>query len=77
MLGDLLQLAKQRHVTPFWVAMIYLRLGDKEEALRWLEKAYEERSAWLMGMKLDPALDSLRSELRFQALIRRMNFPPQ
>jgi hypothetical protein len=76
MLEDLQQRAKKRYVTPYWVAMVYAGRGEKEEALRWLEKAYEERSAWMAWLKMDPALDSLRSEPRFQAMLRKMNFPP-
>jgi serine/threonine protein kinase/tetratricopeptide (TPR) repeat protein len=75
-LEDLQQRAKKRHVTPYWIGMVYMGLGEKEEALRWLEKAYEERSAWMCFIKMDPALDALRSEPRFQVLLRKMNFPP-
>jgi hypothetical protein len=46
-------------------------LGEKEQALHWLERAYEE-GAGHMGLKVDPTWDSLRSEPRFQDLLRRM-----
>ncbi len=75
MLEDLQQRAKKRHVTPYWISLGYMGLGEKEEALRWLEKAYEERSAWMLFIKVDPTLDPLRSEPRFQAIVRKMNFP--
>jgi TolB-like protein/DNA-binding winged helix-turn-helix (wHTH) protein len=51
-------------------------LGDKEEAFRWLEKAYEERPNWIPWIKVDPSLDSLRSDPRFTALLRRMGLTP-
>ena len=53
----------------------YLGLGDKEQALRWLERAYDEQDPWLFWLKTWPPLDPLRSEARFQALLRRVNFP--
>jgi hypothetical protein len=53
---------------------LYARLGETEQALDWLEKAYQERSSWLLTIKNDPALDSLRSDLRFQELQRRVGF---
>jgi serine/threonine protein kinase/tetratricopeptide (TPR) repeat protein len=76
MLEDLQQRAKKRHVTPYWISLGYMGLGEKEEALRWMEKAYEERSAWMLFIKMDPSLDPLRSEPRFQTMLRNMNFPP-
>jgi tetratricopeptide (TPR) repeat protein len=75
LLDELLQRARQRHVTPYWVFMTYAGLNEKEEALRWLEKSYEERSVWMTWLYNDPALDSLRSEPRFQAILKKMNFP--
>jgi hypothetical protein len=74
-LEDLQQRAKKRHVTPYWIGMVYIGLGEKAEALRWLEKAYEERSVWMCFIKMDPTLEPLRAEPRFQALMRKMNFP--
>ena len=56
--------------------IIYVGLGDKAQALEWLEKAYEDHSFRLAWIKADPQLDSLRGEPRFQALLRRMNLAP-
>ena len=50
-------------------------LGDKDQAFAWLGKAYQERDGFLVWLKVDPSLDSLRSDPRFQALLRKMNFP--
>jgi tetratricopeptide (TPR) repeat protein len=50
-------------------------LGRKEDALRWLERAFEERSAEMYAVKVDPTLDGLRGHPRFEALVRRMKFP--
>ena len=51
-------------------------LGEKDQAFAWLEKAYEDRTFFLTGLKIDSAMDTLRSDARFKDLLRRMNFPP-
>ena len=48
---------------------------QKEQAFEWLEKAYEERDDWFIGLKVSPMFDGLRSDPRFQDLLERMNFP--
>jgi serine/threonine protein kinase/tetratricopeptide (TPR) repeat protein len=57
-------------------ARIYLALGDKQKALSCLERGYEVRDPYLVFLNVIPAFDSLRSDPRFQDLLRRMNFPP-
>ncbi len=69
------ELAKTRPVTHFTKAFVFAGLGDRESALASLEKAYEERSAWLYLMKAYPWLDSLHREPRFQELVRRVGLP--
>jgi hypothetical protein len=54
-------------------AVIHIGLGDKDQAFSWLEKAVEDRSEWLCQFRVDPALDPLRSDPRFDALLRRVN----
>jgi tetratricopeptide (TPR) repeat protein len=76
LLDELKERAKQRHVTPYWIAMIYVGLGERDEAFAWFEKAYEERSVWLLWFKTDPMLDTLRSDPRYADLLRRIGFPP-
>ena len=71
-LQELSQLAEHRRVTPFWFAMIYMALGDKDRAFQWLDRCYEERSPWLAWLKTDPALDPLRSDPRYADLLRRV-----
>jgi len=75
-LRELDQLAQHRFVTPFCQALVYLGLGENSKALDWLEKAYEGRSFWLGWLKIEPIYDPLRSDPRFQALYKKMNFPP-
>jgi TolB-like protein len=57
------------------IAPIYAGLGDKDQALAWLEKSYEKHESYPVLMKVDPMLDLLRSDPRFQDLVRRMHFP--
>jgi TolB-like protein/DNA-binding winged helix-turn-helix (wHTH) protein len=57
------------------IAMRYASLGEKDKALDWLEKGYEEHAPGMALTKVDPSYDSLRSDPRFQDLLRRMNFP--
>jgi TolB-like protein/DNA-binding winged helix-turn-helix (wHTH) protein/Tfp pilus assembly protein PilF len=57
------------------LAQLYATLGDKDAALRWLERAVEQRDVWLY-LKADPAYDNIRSDSRFQSLVRRMHLNP-
>ena len=74
-LYDLKETAKRRYVSAYYIARTHLSLGEKARALEWLEKAYEERSGWLVNLKIDPLLDRLRSDKRFQDLVRRVGLP--
>jgi len=58
------------------IALIYAGLGEKDQAFEWLEEAYEAHDTGMCFLKVDPPLDPLRSDPRFQDLLRRMNFPP-
>ena len=71
-LDELKERSKQRYVSPFDVALIYAGLEENDEALVWLEKAYEERNQWLSWLKVEPRLDNLRSDPRFINLVRRV-----
>lgn len=57
-------------------ALFYTIPGEKGHAFGWLEKAYEERDPWLIVLKVDPLWDPLRSDSRFEDLLRRMKFEP-
>lgn len=71
-LNELLELNRRRYVTPPALANVYIGLGDKDQAFLWLEKAYQERSFYLAYLKVFPAMDSLRSDPRFDDLLRRL-----
>ena len=61
--------------TAYDVASDYAIIGDRDQSLRWLEKAYADRDWRLVEIALEPRFDSLRSEPRFQDLHRRINLP--
>ena len=65
-------LAKRRYVAPYYIALVHLALGERQHAFRWLEKSFEERSAYMTNLMHDPALDRIRSEPEFQHLVRRV-----
>ena len=65
-----------RNIGEFDIAQTYARLGEKEKALEWLERDYEERKSLGTLLNVDPAFDSLRSDQRFGDLVRRMGLPP-
>ncbi len=70
-LRDLLEESKQNYVPPYSIALIYTGLGNKDEALEWLQKALVEHSHWRGWLTLTPELDSLRSDPRFTELLQR------
>ena len=69
---ELSEQSQQKYVPSYWMAPVCAALGDKEEAFRWLERAYEERDGWIVYLKVDPRLDALRSDVRFASLLRRI-----
>jgi DNA-binding winged helix-turn-helix (wHTH) protein/TolB-like protein/Tfp pilus assembly protein PilF len=71
-LEELFAASKQRHISPYLIATIYTGLGDNDKAMQWLEKAYEVRDGMLVMLKVDAHLDGLRSDARFQDLLRRV-----
>ncbi|MGH9932272.1 MAG: tetratricopeptide repeat protein, partial [Pyrinomonadaceae bacterium] len=66
----------RRYISPYTVAAIYTGLGDKDQAFKWLEQAYEERDVWLMNLKVDPVFAKLRTDKRFQNLLTRAGLRP-
>jgi TolB-like protein/DNA-binding winged helix-turn-helix (wHTH) protein len=75
LLSDLRQVEKKRFVCPYEIATTNLALGARDEAFRWLEKGYEARSICMIWLRVDPRLDPLRSDPRFQDLVRRVGLP--
>jgi tetratricopeptide (TPR) repeat protein len=75
-LEKLRRISAQGYVSAFDMAVIYAGLGDKEAAFQWLQKAYEERSSFLVYSRWEPRLDPLRSDPRFPELLHRIGLPP-
>jgi len=75
MLDDLTKLAKQKYVAPYFLAGIHIGLGENDRAIEYLEKAHEEHSNWLIYLHMDPSMDSLREDTRFQDLLGRVGLP--
>jgi len=74
-LHELLQSHRRDPVKPELIAGAFAALGEKDSALAWLERAYAERSG-LTALKVDPGYDPLRSDPRFQSLLRRVGLAP-
>lgn len=73
MLQELRALDEKQHVDPCFLAWIHSGLGEKEQAFQLLNQAYEEKANWMLIIKVDPFFDSLRSDPRFKALLKKMN----
>jgi serine/threonine-protein kinase len=74
-LNELKQMQKVRYVSPYDLAVLYTGLGDKDQAIEQLNKAYQQRSGWIITLKVDPLFDPLRSDARFAALVQSLNLP--
>ena len=74
-IAELKQQSSQRYVAPVEIAIIYVGLGEKEQAFEWLEKAYRDHSPWLIWLNADPRFDRLHSDPRFADLLRRIGLP--
>jgi hypothetical protein len=71
-IAQLNERARQTYVSPYHLAMIYAGLGKKDEALKLLEQAYQERFGLLVYLKIEPRFDLLREEPQFKDLLARI-----
>jgi hypothetical protein len=62
-------------VSPYNIALVYVGLGQKDEAFQWLDKAYDERSVRLINLAVHPRLAGLRSDPRFVQLVEKIGLP--
>ena len=74
-LDKLENLAKQRYVSPFHMALIYAAIDEQDQAFERLQEAYNNKDQWLVLLQVEPRLDRLRSDPRFTHLVRSMKFP--
>ncbi len=71
-LNVLTAIGKKRYVPPSYVAIVYLALGDKDKAFEYLNKSYQDRSEQLLYLGVEPVVDSLRSDPRFDKLLKQV-----
>jgi tetratricopeptide (TPR) repeat protein len=71
-LDQLKERSQQTYVQPMWMAVILLGLGEKDQAFDWMQKAYDDRSVWLVYLKVDPLFDPLRGDVRLTDLLQRV-----
>ncbi len=71
-LDELNNLAQRRYVSAYTFALVYAGLNDRDQAFRWLEKSFRDRSSEIAYFKVDPLLDNLRADPRFADLVRRV-----
>jgi adenylate cyclase len=71
----MIERSRTTFVTPWQIATLFTRAGKKEEAIEWLEKAFDVRDSNMPSIGVDPIFDVLRDDPRFNDLLRRMNLP--
>lgn len=69
---ELLRLSVERYINPYIPAIVFESCGEEEQALLWLERAFEEQSPQLIQLKVDPRVDRLRPSTQFKGLLRRI-----
>jgi serine/threonine protein kinase/Tfp pilus assembly protein PilF len=71
-LRQLTEMPADSYVDPCFMAWVYSGLGEKDAAFKWLDRAYDERSGWILWIKVDPFFDALRSDPRFNQLLQKI-----
>jgi serine/threonine-protein kinase len=69
---DLLGRAREEHVSPYILGRFFIAIGENDRGFEYLEKAYQERDNWLRRIKIDPFFDSVRSDPRHKALLKKV-----
>ena len=75
LLDELTARESTQYVPAFNRALIHVGLGERDRAFEYLDRAFEERSSWLVSLKIEPLLDSIRDDPRFEDLVRRVGLP--
>ena len=73
-LSEVKETAKKRYVCAFEIAGVHAALGEKDEAFQWLNKAMRDRCDCMVWLKTEPWMASIRTDLRYQDLIRQVGF---
>ncbi|HET9402895.1 MAG TPA: tetratricopeptide repeat protein [Candidatus Acidoferrales bacterium] len=74
-LTRLMDLSKKTYVSPYEIAVVHVGLGQKDLAFDWLQKAITDRSYWLLFLRIDERMEIIRSDPRFQDILKRVNLP--
>jgi TolB-like protein/Tfp pilus assembly protein PilF len=73
LLAELEELSRHRYVSPYWRALLYVSLGNRDEAIRWLEQGVADHESYeILFIKVDPLLDPLRGDPRFETLVQKV-----
>lgn len=73
MLDDLAKQSEEGFVPPYYFALIYNGLGERDKAILWLKRGIEQRDSKMVFLKVDPKWDNLRSDPRFVEIPQKMN----
>jgi len=76
LLADMISLSKTRYISPVYMAIPCIGLGQYDQAFDWLAKAYDDRSDWMVLLQTDPVFDPIRSDPRFQNLLHKVGIQP-
>ncbi|MEO5975801.1 MAG: hypothetical protein ABIS36_06620, partial [Chryseolinea sp.] len=74
-LKNLQALSLKKFVTSYGIALVYAGIDDKPKALEWLNKAYAEKSHWLVWLKTDPRWNAIRTDIKFGELVTKVGLP--
>lgn len=72
-IAQLQAMSSSRYMSPYGLAQIYAALNDQEQTYRWLQTAYDDHAVWMTYLAVDPVFDRLRSDQRFQEVLRRVH----
>ena len=72
MVAELEERALREYVSPYSIALVYAGLGERDQVLSWLERAYDDRTHWLVFLRVEPMFDSVREDCRFERLLTRI-----
>jgi tetratricopeptide (TPR) repeat protein len=71
-LDEMLKRSEQTYVSPYYIAYVYIALGEDDKGFRWLDKAYEEKDSWLRYFKIEQAFDRVRSDPRYKEILKKI-----
>jgi tetratricopeptide (TPR) repeat protein len=74
-LEELQEFSKTRYVMAYWIALVYAGLNETDRAFEWLERAYREKSPMLAFLRIDPRLEPLHADKRFEDHLSRLKLP--